>query len=181
MLTLRTSWRCLDRLCRLWEISLWLLCLILVISNYCTVLHNCLSELCVSFEIPWAVTVSLRNSVLYFWSMNHLTRWGYPLSCTINVYRFCLTWTCRTWSHIGSGQGKRQNEDLQLPPASKYYVFLGRSTSSQHHPRAAEGNPFRAVSFTSKALGVRPSLLYVPQVSVIGIYWSRFSAAYTWS
>lgn len=46
------------------------------------------------------------------------------------------------------------NEDLQLPPAPKYFVFLERSTSSQQLC-AAEGNPFRAEFFTSKASGVK--------------------------
>lgn len=85
-----------------------------------------------------------------------------------------------TERNITLGLDKRQNEDLQLPPAPKYFVFLERSTSSQQLC-AAEGNPFRAEFFTGKASGVRPSLLHVPQVRAAGIYFSWFPAAFMWS
>lgn len=72
------------------------------------------------------------------------------------------------------------NEDLQLPPAPKYFVFLERFTSSQQLC-AAEENPFRTEFFTSKASGVRPSPLYTPQLCAAGIYFSWFPAAFTFS
>lgn len=58
-----------------------------------------------------------------------------------------------------------------------------QSVTGKIHRQSASSlwSPFRAVSITNKAPGVRSTLLCAPQVSGIGIYWSRFSAEYTWS
>lgn len=131
MLPLWTSWRCLNRLWRLWEVSLWLLYLILM-SNYCIGEYNCLSELHAFSEISWAVPVSLKDCMLVF------DQWITWLSEVIFLaLEMCTGFASQGLAELHlslTGQANRQNEDLQLPPATKYYVFLGRSTSSHITP-----------------------------------------------